>query len=46
MTQRGFLIERLVEPTAVPELAEVDPVDYEVLTTEPRFICFRLVKQR
>ncbi len=44
MTDAGFLIERIVEPTAVPELAEVDPEDYGVLTTEPRFICFRLVK--
>lgn len=44
MTDAGFLIERIVEPTAVPELARVDPEDYEVLTTEPRFICFRLVK--
>ncbi len=46
MTDAGFLIERIVEPTAVPELAEVDPEHYEELTTEPRFICFRLVKPR
>lgn len=44
MTDAGFLIERIVEPTAVPELAEVDPAEYQKLTTEPRFICFRLVK--
>lgn len=44
MTDAGFLIERIVEPTAVPELADIDPKHYEELTTEPRFICFRLVK--
>lgn len=44
MTDAGFLIERIVEPTAVPELAELDPAEYQKLTTEPRFICFRLVK--
>ncbi|MFP4554272.1 MAG: GNAT family N-acetyltransferase [Actinomycetota bacterium] len=44
MTGAGFLIERLVEPTAVPELGEVDPEHFEELTTEPHFICFRLVK--
>lgn len=46
MTDCGFLIERIVEPTAVPELAEFDPHHYEKLTTEPWFICFRLVKPR
>lgn len=46
MTDAGFLVERIVEPTAVPGLAEVDPEHYEELTTEPRFICFRLVKPR
>lgn len=46
MIEAGFLIERIVEPTALPELAELDPEHYEELTTEPRFICFRLVKPR
>jgi len=44
MIDSGFLIERIVEPTAILELADVDREHYEKLTTEPRFICFRLVK--
>jgi SAM-dependent methyltransferase len=41
----GFLIERLVEPPPVPELAEVDPDDYRQLRTAPTFLFFRLVKR-
>lgn len=40
--EAGFLIERIVEPQAVPELEEIDADRYHQLTTEPRFICFRL----
>jgi SAM-dependent methyltransferase len=38
----GFVIERLVEPPARPELAEHDPVAYAKISTAPRFLFFRL----
>jgi SAM-dependent methyltransferase len=41
----GFLIERLVEPAPVPELADVDTDDYRRLRTSPAFLFFRLVKR-
>ena len=40
----GFMIERVVERRAVPELEQIDADDFKTLTTEPRFICFSLVK--
>jgi ubiquinone/menaquinone biosynthesis C-methylase UbiE len=40
----GFVIERLVEPRPVPEAADVNPAEYEMLAREPRgFIAFRLL---
>jgi SAM-dependent methyltransferase len=45
-TQAGFLIERLVEPRPIPDMAERFPEDYEKLNLEPGFIDFRLVKSR
>ncbi|MFV2172708.1 class I SAM-dependent methyltransferase [Actinomadura sp. LOL_016] len=39
----GFLIEELLEPRPVPEMAERHPDDYASLTTFPAFIAFRLV---
>ena len=41
----GFVIERLVEPRPVPEMAEQDPETYDDLETEPGFIAFRLIKR-
>jgi SAM-dependent methyltransferase len=41
----GFLIERLVEPAPVPELADADADDYRRLRTSPAFLFFRLVKR-
>jgi SAM-dependent methyltransferase len=38
----GFLIERLVEPMPRAELARRDPDSYKRVTTQPRFIFFRL----
>jgi SAM-dependent methyltransferase len=38
----GFVIERLVEPEPVAELADRDPADYELLRTKPGFLFFRL----
>ncbi len=43
-TRAGFLIERLVEPRPVPDMAQRFPEDYEKLNREPGFINFRLVK--
>jgi SAM-dependent methyltransferase len=40
----GFLIERIVEPTPSPTMADVDPDDYQKLSREPGFIAFRLLK--
>ncbi len=39
----GFLIERLVEPMPDSELAQRDSASYQLLTTLPRFLFFRLV---
>lgn len=44
-TEAGFVIERLVEPRPVAEMAERFPEDYEKLMREPGFIAFRLRKQ-
>ena len=41
----GLVIERLVEPAPLPELAEIDPAAYELLSTAPRFLFLRLVGQ-
>ena len=41
----GFLIERLVEPTPQPEMAESHPESFAKLSAEPGFILFRLVKK-
>jgi len=38
----GFVIERLVEPEPLGELAERDPVAYEQIRTQPRFLFFVL----
>lgn len=38
----GFLIERLVEPMPEPELIRRDPDSYRLITTQPRFLFFRL----
>jgi len=44
IAEAGFLIERIVEPLPVPEMAERFPEDYEKLIREPGFIAFRLLK--
>ena len=41
----GFVVERLVEPRPVPEMAERYPDDYRMLEREPGFIAFRLAKR-
>ena len=41
----GFVIERLVEPRPVPEMAEQYPAYDDELQTTPGFIAFRLVKR-
>ncbi|MHB1533296.1 MAG: class I SAM-dependent methyltransferase [Acidimicrobiales bacterium] len=40
--QAGFLIERLVEPMPDLELSRRDPDKYRLITTQPRFLFFRL----
>jgi SAM-dependent methyltransferase len=40
--EAGFMIERLVEPMPEPELSKRDPNTYQLLTTQPRFLFFRL----
>jgi hypothetical protein len=41
----GFVIERLVEPTPDPAMAETYPDTFAKLSTEPGFICVRLHKR-
>lgn len=43
--EAGFLIERLVEPAPLPEMATSFPVSFKRLTNLPAFILFRLVKR-
>jgi SAM-dependent methyltransferase len=38
----GLVIERLVEPAPLSELARLDPAAFHVLTSAPRFVFFRL----
>jgi SAM-dependent methyltransferase len=38
----GFVIERLVEPAPLPELAQRNPHANEEIRTSPRFLFFRL----
>jgi SAM-dependent methyltransferase len=38
----GFLIEQLVEPAPLPGLETYDPEAFQLITTQPRFIFFRL----
>ena len=42
ITSAGFVIERVVEPQPLEELAARDPVAYERIRTQPRFLFFRL----
>ena len=44
-TDAGFVIERLVEPRPVPQMADEYPDDYDKLQSEPGFIAFRLIKR-
>jgi SAM-dependent methyltransferase len=39
----GFVIERLTEPEALPELRDRDPRAWEMIRRAPRFLFFRLV---
>lgn len=41
--EAGFLIERLLEPRPVPEMAERYPEDFARLERAPAFIALRLV---
>jgi len=42
ITSAHFLIERLVEPEPSPGLRDRDPEAYELLSTKPQFLFFRL----
>jgi hypothetical protein len=43
-SRAGFVIDRLVEPSPLPELQERDPAAYRRLTRAPAYLCFRLTK--
>jgi hypothetical protein len=38
----GFVIERLVEPSPSPAVADRDPEAYDLIRTKPQFLFFRL----
>jgi len=40
----GLVIERLVEPAPLPELADRDPGAFDLLSSVPRFLFFRLAR--
>ena len=39
----GFRVDEVVEPMPLPQVEEVDPRAYELLTSAPRFLYFRAV---
>ncbi len=41
----GFIVEELIEPTPVPQLADIDHALYEQLSREPNFLCVRCRKR-
>jgi len=41
LIEAGFLLERVLEPQPVEAFRSRDPKDYEKLTRQPGFICFR-----
>ncbi|MGK0484056.1 MAG: SAM-dependent methyltransferase [Planctomycetota bacterium] len=43
--EAGFLIERLVEPLPMAEMASTHPEAFEKLSSQPGFILFRLLKR-
>lgn len=45
ISQAGFVIDELVEPVPVPEMAESNPDTFGRLSSEPGFILFRLTKR-
>jgi SAM-dependent methyltransferase len=45
VSDAGFLIDRLIEPQPLPELAQRKPEEHRWLTTAPNFLFFRLVKR-
>ena len=45
ISSAGFVIDRLVEPDASPELRQRHPQDYDKIRTKPRFLFFRLTKR-
>jgi len=45
ISRAGFVIDRLEEPTPLPELEEREPATYRRLTTRPGFLLFRLTKR-
>jgi hypothetical protein len=44
ISKAGFVIDRLLEPTPLPELKEREPDTYRRLTTTPGLLLFRLTK--
>lgn len=45
ISDAGFLIDRLIEPQPLLELAQRAPEDHRLFTTTPSFLFFRLVKR-
>jgi SAM-dependent methyltransferase len=45
ISDAGFLIDRLIEPQPLPELAQRRPEEHGWLATAPNFLFFRLVKR-
>lgn len=40
-----FLIEKIIEPTPLPQMKDISPSHFEKLSKIPRFIIFRLIKK-
>lgn len=44
MRNAGFLIEMIEEPLPLPIVKDINKRDYDLLSTKPRFLFFRIVK--
>lgn len=44
LANHGFIIERILEPTPLPELKQADPTMYEKISTKPWFLFIRAKK--
>ena len=45
LIRAGFRVDELLEPVPSQEFKQYDPVDYEILSKTPGFMCVRAIKR-